>query len=429
MLVVRPAAPRRDTVWLMVTSLSRVATLLFAVSILLIGHGLQLTLLPVHALSLGWSSTQIGITGSLYFVGFVTGCIVVPGIVSSVGHIRSFMVMAAVATVALLLAALLVNVWAWLLLRFATGVALAGLYMIVESWLADVCPKNQRGTVLSVYLAVSLIGMAVGQLPMMLLTPGDTRLFILAGAFLAIAIIPVGLTRVASPKPIPTVRVTPRTLMRASRVAVVCAFIAGTVLGTFWTLAPVAGRAFGLSQGEVGLMIGVGVLGGAASQYPVGLLSDFSDRRLVIAAMTMAGAAVSGFGAVFADSSMVVLYGAIFMLCATTMPVYALCIALAADKTELSLVELTGGILLAHGFGSIVGPILASIPMNRIGPNMFFAFCSACLVVAAIWTVYRYLVAQRPVGHEASRPMLPKTTQAVAFMLDSEEPRAGQLEI
>jgi MFS family permease len=200
---------------------------------------------------------------------------------------------------------------------------------------------------------------------MMLLTPGDTRLFILAGAFLAIAIIPVGLTRVASPKPIPTVRVTPRTLMRASRVAVVCAFIAGTVLGTFWTLAPVAGRAFGLSQGEVGLMIGVGVLGGAASQYPVGLLSDFSDRRLVIAAMTMAGAAVSGFGAVFADSSMVVLYGAIFMLCATTMPVYALCIALAADKTELSLVELTGGILLAHGFGSIVGPILASIPMNR----------------------------------------------------------------
>ena len=408
----------------MVDTLSRVTTLLVAVSILLIGHGLQLTLLPVHALSLGWSSTQIGLTGSLYFVGFVTGCIVVPGIVSKVGHIRSFMVMAAVATVALLLAALLIKVWAWLVLRFATGMALAGLYMIVESWLTDVCPEDRRGSVLSVYLAVSLIGMAVGQLPMLVSSPGDTQLFILAGVLLATSIIPVGLTRITSPKPIPMVRVTPGTIMRTSRIAVVCTFIAGMALGTFWTLGPVAGRSLGLSQGEVGLMMGLGVLGGAASQYPIGRVSDLSDRRLVIAATTIVGAVTGGVGAAFADTSTVVLYGTIFLLCAATMPIYALCIALAADRTELSLVELTGGMLMAHGFGSIVGPILAALPMSRFGPNTFFAFFAACLSAAALWTVFRYFVAQQHIQHEVSRPLLPKTTQAVAVLLETEESRA-----
>ena len=112
----------------MADTLSRVTALLFAVAILLMGHGLQLTLLPVHALSLGWSSTEIGLTGSFYFIGFVTGCMLVPGVVSRVGHVRSFKVMSAGATVALLAAALLVNLWEWMLFRFLTGMALAGIY-------------------------------------------------------------------------------------------------------------------------------------------------------------------------------------------------------------------------------------------------------------------------------------------------------------
>ena len=407
----------------MVDTLSRVTALLIAMAILLIGHGLQLTLLPVHALFLGWSSTRIGLTGSFYFVGFVTGCMLVPGVVSRVGHVRSFMVMSAGATVALLAAGLLVNFWAWLLFRFMTGVALAGFYMIVESWLTDVCPPNRRGTVLSVYLAVSLLSMAIGQLPMMLGTPGDLRLFMLAAVLISLAIVPVGLTHITSPSPIPAVRVTPATLFSASRVAIVCTFIAGMVTGAFWTVGPIAGRSFGLDQGQVGLMMSMGVLGGAAAQYPVGRLSDFVDRRVVIAAITAAGAAVSGIGAFLADTSAVLVYALIVLLCATMMPIYALCIALAAERTELSLVELTGGMLLANGIGAITGPIVGSPLITLIGPNMFFAFCGVCLSVAAIWTTYRLLVAERSTSHEAHQRMLPRTTQAVAEMLVRDDAR------
>jgi cyanate permease len=105
----------------------RIGSLLLAVGILLIGHGLQLTLLPVFAMAGGWSSTLIGATGSFYFLGFVAECLLIPKIVSRVGHIRSFMVMAAVATIVVLGAVLVFNFWAWLFLRFATGKALSGL--------------------------------------------------------------------------------------------------------------------------------------------------------------------------------------------------------------------------------------------------------------------------------------------------------------
>jgi MFS family permease len=404
----------------MVETLSRVATLLFAVAILLIGHGLQLTLLPVHALASGWSGSQVAITGSFYFCGFVTGCVLVPGVVARAGHIRSFMVMAAAATVALLAAALLVSVWAWILFRFATGVALAGLYMIVESWLSDVTPPDRRGTVLSVYLAVSLIGMAAGQIPMLFAAPGDFRLFLVAAMLLSMAIIPVGLTQISSPNPIPEVRITPTMLLRASRVSVVCALVAGMVTGAFWTLGPVLGRELGLGSGQVGLLMSLGVLGGAVSQYPIGRLSDRMDRRFVVAAVTAGGAAVGVAGGILVDSSTLILFGGIFCLCAATMPIYALCIALAAEKHGLSLIEITGGMLLTHGIGSILGPLIAGPAMSAMGASFFFWFCAICLGAGFVWTLYRYLFVEREIAAEIPRPMLPRTTQAVARLLGEE---------
>jgi len=404
----------------MVETISRVYTLLFAVGILLIGHGLQMTLLPVHALTLGWTSTQIGLTGSMYFLGFAAGCVMGPGAVARVGHIRVFMVMAAAATVALLLTSLLVSVWAWLVLRCVTGMALAGLYMVVESWLTDVCPAERRGTVLSIYLVVSLLGLAAGQLPMLLTVAGDIRLFVLAAALLSAAIIPIGLTTISSPKPIPAVQVTPRTLLRASRIAVVSVVLAGMVTGAFWVLGPVVGRAYGLNAGQVGLLISVGVLGGAASQYPIGRLSDRFDRRHIIALLALLGVGIAVFGFLLAGSRTWVLYAAISLLCAATMPMYAVCIALAAERTELTLVELAGGMLLANGLGSIVGPLVIAPVMTAFGARMFFLVSAVCLLLMAGWAAYRYLRSDRPGEFELHRPMLPRTTQAVAELADTE---------
>lgn len=398
----------------MVGTLARITTLLFATGVLLIGHGLQLTLLPVHALSAGWTAWAIGLTGSFYFLGFVVGCIVIPRIVADVGHIRSFMVMAAVATVALLGAALFVDLRAWMLFRFATGFALSGLYMVIESWLTDVSPRERRGVVLAVYTTVSLVGMALGQLLMMLDTTNEPDLFMLAAILLSIAIVPIGLTRVTSPHAIPAIRFRPSTLLQASRVAVVCACLAGMVTSAFWTLGPLLGNTYGLDAGGIGLMMSLGIAGGALSQLPIGRLSDHIDRRVVIGGIALAGAGFALLGFFLAGASTILLYGTMFLLGASTMPIYALCIAHAVDKTDLTLVEIASGVLMVHSIGSIAGPVVVSFLMARAGPASFFAYCAACLLVAALWALSRRFTVERPTSPEPHAAILPRTTQVVA---------------
>lgn len=405
----------------MVGSLYRITSLLVAVGILLVGHGLQLTLLPVYAQGLGWEPFAIGTTGSVYFLGFVVGCTVNPSIIARVGHIRAFMVMAAVATIALLSAGLILQWAAWLLFRFATGFALAGLYMVIESWLNEVSPADRRGTILAVYTAISLLGMAIGQSLMSVGTPLGLDLFGIGAVFLCLAIIPVGLTSIPSPSPIPSMRFTPQILARASRVAVVGAFFAGLVTGAFWTLGPVLGSAYGLEAGAIGTLMGLGILGGAVIQLPVGRLSDIVDRRVVIGLLCACGAGAALLGWLFAATSTAAFFAVMFLLGAATMPIYALCIAHASDNSSLSLVEVTSGTLIMHSGGSIIGPIVVAALMAGVGAASYFAYVFVCLTVAAVWVLTRRLRVTRPHhAGEVHTAMLPRTTQVVAEMSSDE---------
>jgi MFS family permease len=406
----------------MVGTLSRVTALLLSVAILLTGHGLQLTLLPVHGQGLAWTAYAIGSTGSVYFLGFVLGCVVIPSIVARVGHVRTFMVMSAIATIALLGAGLWATLPSWLVLRAATGFALSGLYMVIESWLNEVSPREYRGRVLAVYSMICLLGMALGQLLMALGTPDNLDLFVVGGILLCLAIVPVGLTRVATPLPLPSMRFRARVLLEASRVSVVCALFAGLVTGSFWSLGPVVGQAFGLEPGGIGALMGFGIVGGALAQVPVGRLSDLTDRRLVVGGIMTAGAAVAAMGGLLAADNVLLLYIAIFLIGATTMPIYALCIAHASDNTHLPLVEVTSGVLIVHSVGSILGPLIVAVLIDLNGAPSFFWYVLGCLTVASIWTFHRCFVVERAHDHTRTA-ILPRTTQVIAALSDEAPPR------
>lgn len=395
-------------------TVSRVATLLFAAGILLVGHGLQLTLLPVYAQSAGWTNGAIGLSGSAYFGGFIAGCILNPGVVSRVGHIRAFMVMGAIATVALLAAGLILSLPAWIVFRFATGFALAGLYMVIESWLSEVSPREQRGAMIAIYAVVSLAAMALGQPLMGLGAESPLTLFVLAAIMLVLAIVPIGLTSIESPPPIPRVRFTLGMLREASRVATVCAVFAGAVTGSVWTLGPVLGRALGLEPSEIGLLMSAAIIGGAVTQFPVGRLSDVTDRRFVIGGMALIGSLVSVVGWRFAGSLDLALYSAMFMLGAASMPLYSLCIAHASDRTSLTLVEVTSSVLIMNSIGSIIGPAIVAVLMDAFGPSSFFAVAAVSMLMAAIWTFHRALVVERRPHAVEHAALLPRTTQAIA---------------
>ena len=404
----------------MIRTLGRVATLLVSVAILLIGHGLQLTLLPVRAGYLGWDASLVALTGSAYFLGFVVGCLVIPSTVSRVAHIRTFMVMGALATLFLLGAGLLNNPYAWLFLRFGTGFAFSGLYMVIESWLGEASPKESRGSVLATYTMICLLGMTAGQGLLALGSPGDLTLIAIGAVFLCLAIIPIGLTSMPAPAPIPRTRFSAKTLLRASRVAVVCAFMGGLITGAIWAIGPLVGDAFQLSGAQIGLMMGAIILGGAVAQLPVGRLSDRTDRRMVIGGLLATGAAVSLLSWVIAGSGNGVLYLCMFSVGACSMPIYALCIANASDNSEVPLIEIASGILIMNSLGSIIGPLIASLMLASFGGPAFFLYTAVCFTLASTWAFYRLSVVERPHEHATGR-ILPKTTPVIAG-LHTDEP-------
>ena len=397
-------------------SLFPLSTLLLAVAILLSGHGLQLTLLPIRAKGMGWSTEAIGSTASGYYLGFVLGCVVVPSIVARVGHIRAFTVMGALATLALLGAGLFDNLFAWLTLRFGTGFAFSGLYMVIESWLSEASTREKRGSVLATYTMISLLGMVLGQAFLMLADPAGLELFVIGAGLICLATIPVGLTRMTLPLPLPHTRFRPVVLLRASRVAVVCAFLGGLVTGAIWAVGPLVGPAFGLEGGAVGALMSAAILGGALSQLPVGRLSDRTDRRFVIAGLLASGVAVSICGWLFAPTSTPALFVVMFCIGAVSMPVYALCIATASDNSDVPLIEIASSILIMNSLGAIVSPLLVSPLMTRFGGKGFFMYLLACFVLAALWAFYRIIVVERPRTHEHTFEMVPETTPVVVTL-------------
>jgi MFS family permease len=394
----------------MTQTLFRIATLLVAVAVLLCGHGLQLTLLPMRAETLGWTAGAIGITGSAYFLGFIVGCLSVPALVSRVGHIRTFMVMGASAALALLGVGLFDALPAWLVLRFATGYALSGLYMVIESWLSEAAPPDSRSMVLAIYTLISLTAMALGQGFLAFGTPADLRLVIVGAMLLCLATIPIGLSRMTAPHPLPAVRFSPGLLLRASRVAVVTAFLGGLVTGAIWSVGPLVGRSFGMEGGAVGALMGVLILGGALSQLPVGRLSDRTDRRFVIAGLLSAGALLGLLGFFLSPASGAGLFAVMFLIGAVSMPIYALCIATASDNASVSMIEVASGILIMNSLGSILGPLMVAALIGVMGGQGFFLYVAVVFSIAATWALYRISTVERERVHDQMFIGLPKTT-------------------
>ncbi|MDZ7787122.1 MAG: MFS transporter [Halofilum sp. (in: g-proteobacteria)] len=159
--------------------------------LLLLGNGLQGSLLGVRAAEESFGSTVTGIVMSGYFVGFLIGSQIAPRTIRRVGHLRVFAAVAALASIAILLQSLFVTPTVWALMRVLTGFCLASAYIVTESWLNDRVTNEHRGGLLSVYMIVSYFGMGGGQL---LLNTGDPvahELFILVSVLISFAAIPI----------------------------------------------------------------------------------------------------------------------------------------------------------------------------------------------------------------------------------------------
>lgn len=352
-------------------ALLAVASLLMSTALLLVGHGMQLTLLPLRGSLNGLSEFVIGLSASCYFLGFVAGALTIPRIIAKVGHIRSFAVLTAILLTALLGLEMLDGWVPWLVLRFFSGMVICGLYTVIESWLNDQATPSNRGQVLAIYTFVALASMAAGQ-TLINVGPASTATpFTLAAIFLALAIVPVGLTSRLAPAPVESTRTRFSLLYKHSRPAFAGAIASGLVVGGFWSLGAVFALHHSQSLSDVTLFITTAIVGGALFQYPIGWLSDRVDRRLVMLALCLLGAASAG--AVAYSVGQAWHLGAVFLFGASAMPMYAISLAMAADNSACSeFVEIGTSVLMLNALSSAVAPLLLGQIMTVFDPTALF---------------------------------------------------------
>ncbi len=371
-----------------------VSALLISDALLLMGHGLLLTLLPIGAAQSGFSDMEVALTGSAYFIGFVCGCLVTPHILKRVGHIRSFAVLATLYSAIILLFPWLQTFLAWLLLRYIVGMCISGLYMIIESWLNERADVQNRGTILSVYTMLNLVMMTVGQQLLNLGSISSYQLFTIAAILISIAIIPVSLTLALAPAQVSTVKIDLVKVWRNSHIGLVGAIITGLVTGAFWSLAPLYASSSGFDTLQLTLFMSAAVLGGAVFQVPLGKWSDHHDRRLILLFTSALGSLLSLLF-VFIPDLHTLLSGKLvialsFFWGGMVMTQYAISLAHANDNAAPEdFVVIGSGMLFTLGIFSAIGAPIASLMMKLTGPSGLFSFSAISLLAFTLITMIR----------------------------------------
>lgn len=403
----------------MARTIRTLAALLIAAFFLIVGNGLQGTLLSVRGNMEGFPLVLVGLLMSAYFVGFMAGCQFAPGMVKRVGHIRAFTALASIASAAALAYALAVEPVFWLALRVITGFALAGLYMIIESWINEAVDNEQRGRTLAVYRLVDLSAATIGQAMIALAAPTAFTLFAIVSILISLALVPVAMTTSAQPRPITSAKLELGKLFRISSLAAVGCLAVGGANGAFWAVGAVYVQELGYPVTTVAIFMTTVVIAGALVQMPLGLISDRLDRRIVVVATAALCSAAGAFLALVGGaSSEMLLYGG-FAFGFTAMPIFGLCVAHANDRAEPhEYVTLAAGLLWLYGAGAVAGPVIAPVVMNAFGPKALFIHTSAIYGALVVFGLFRIFVRDAaPQKNREAYVSVPRTSPTV-FEID-----------
>ncbi|MDK3016286.1 MFS transporter [Pseudodonghicola flavimaris] len=384
----------------MVRQILPISALLLGSALLLFAGGMNGLILPVRGTIEGFSASSLGLLGSGWAVGYVLGCLMMARLVGRVGHIRSFSVMAAFAAVAVLLSLLLLSPWAWVPLRAISGFCFAGAAMIVESWLGERAEPSTRGRIFGIYSMVNLGASTAGQ---MVLTLGDASgalFFVLPAIFYCLALVPTAISSSASPRPLVRVSLDMRALWRNSPVAVFAVFCVGISNSAFGTLSAVYASGVGLQLASVTLFASLPVLAGALSQIPIGMASDRTDRRMVLVGVAVLALATDLAFLLLRPEDRMINLGLAALFGAAIYAMYPVIIAHANDHAEEgSFIQVSGGLLMTFGLGSIAGPLAAGFGMARLGEPALFLTSAVAHLLIILFAVLR-IAMRAPVVEE-----------------------------
>ncbi len=392
--------------------------------ILMLGAGLQSTLLGVRATIEGFPTTVTGIIMSCYYVGYLLGTRLAPQLLARVGPVRVFATLAALASVAVLVHGAWVHPGVWALMRLLSGVCFAGIYVVAESWLNHRASSTNRGQLLAIYMLVLYVGLGTAQFLLVLSGPESTQPFMLVSALISVAMVPIVASAQEVARPAAPQRVRFRDLYRNSPVGVVAVAISGMISSIFFSMGPVYARLTGLGTRGVAEFMAVSILAAVLTQYPVGRLSDRMDRRTMIATMclvaTLVAAAVELLGPL--PHGVFLVLAALFSGAALTL--YSLSVSHVNDKLEpAQMVAASSALLLINGTAAAFGPVITGGLISAFGARAYFGILGTLTATLALFDLWRKL-RRGPVPRSQKGPFI-DTRELVTYVGLNPAPMAG----
>lgn len=356
---------------------------------LMLGNGLQGTLLGIRGALEGFTTTEMSVVMSAYFVGFLFASRMAPEMIRKVGHVRVFAALGSFISAVLILFPTVTEPWAWTLLRGIIGFSFCGVYITVESWLNDASTNATRGRAMSLYLIVQMAGIIAAQFILNLGDPAGYLLFVIPSVLVSVAFAPILLTASPAPAFSTTKRMTLTQLYRTSPLGCVAVFLLGGIFSALFGMAAVFGTEAGLSVRQISIFVAVIYTGGLLWQYPIGWASDRMDRRRLILGLAVLGALTSAAVAGFSDRFPALLVAG-FIIGGVANPLYSLAIAYTNDYLKPDdMASASAGLLFLNGVGAIGGPLAVGWMMGRIGPGGFFLFMAVLLAAMAGYAAWR----------------------------------------
>ncbi len=380
--------------------------LLLGMGVLMLGAGLQGTLLALRATLEGFPPPVTGIIMSGYYVGYLLGTSIAPPLLRKVGHIRVFAALAAVASAAILLQGCFVNPYNWGVMRLLSGLCFAGLYVVAESWLNDRASRANRGRLFAIYMLVLYVGLGAAQFILIVSDPATDIPFMLVSLLISLALVPIVLSGQQIPGPVAAGKVRLRSLYRNSPLGVVGVTISGLISAILFSMGPVYARLSGLATGGVAAFMGVSILAAVLTQYPVGRLSDRTDRRTVIAAVCALATLVAASIVAFPKMPHAVFLALAALFSGVVLTLYSLSVSHVNDKLEpAQMVAASSALLRLNGSAAALGPVLAGALLAHFGPRAYFASLgtlTGALLLYDLWRKSR----RRPVPPAQKTPFV-----------------------
>ncbi|WP_226780907.1 MFS transporter [Oceaniglobus trochenteri] len=376
--------------------------LLLGMSLLMLGNGLQGTLLGIRGSLEGFSTLSMSIVMSAYFMGFLGGSRLAPEMIRRVGHIRVFAALGSFISAILIMYPAIADPIAWTLLRVAIGFCFSAVYVTAESWLNNSSTNETRGQSLSLYMIVQMIGIIGAQAIVAFGDPSGFVMFIIPSVLVSISFAPILLSVNPTPPFETTKPMSLRTLYRFSPLGCVGMFLLGGVFSAQFGMAAVYGSQAGLSVREISIFVATIYIGGLVLQYPIGWASDRMDRRVLICGVAILGGLACLVGAMLGHVFTLLLVVA-FLIGGLSNPLYALLLAYTNDYLQHEdMAAASGGMLFINGVGAITGPLITGWMMGPFGPPGFWMFIATLMLLLGVYAIYRMTQRAAPSVSETS---------------------------